>query len=84
MPWGKYRKVQNFSILIEKKVTKIDKNGNENLVTISYKIIVQKLWQRHYQILLINSQKELTKLKVNIDRFLECENVKDNFIKYKR
>ena len=77
-------KYKTFSILIEKKVTKIDKNGNENLVTISYKIIVQKLWQRHYQILLINSQKELTKLKVNSDRFLECENVKDNFIKYKR
>ena len=38
MSWGTYRKVQKiFSIPIEKEVTKIDKYGNESVVTISYK-----------------------------------------------
>ena len=31
-------KYKTFSILIEKEVTKIDKDGNESVVTISYKI----------------------------------------------
>ena len=35
MSWGKYRKVQLFSIPIEKEVTKIDKDGSESVVTIS-------------------------------------------------
>ena len=38
MSWGKYRREQNFSVLIEIEVTKIDKDGNESFVTISYKI----------------------------------------------
>ena len=29
MSWGKHRKVKNFSVPIEKEVTKIDKDGNE-------------------------------------------------------
>ena len=37
MSRGKYRKVQNFSVPIERKVTNIDKSGNESVVTISYK-----------------------------------------------
>ena len=49
---------ETFSVLIENEVTKIDKAGNESVVPISYKIkfiIVQDLWQLHYQILLIIS-----------------------------
>ena len=38
MPWGKHRKVQNFSIPIEKKVTNVDKDGTESVVTILYNI----------------------------------------------
>ena len=47
MSWRKYRKVQNFSIPIEKEVPiqknsntkiKIDKDANESVVTVSYKI----------------------------------------------
>ena len=38
MSWGKHRKVQTFSVPIEKKVVNIDKDGNESVVTISYKI----------------------------------------------
>ena len=37
MSWRKYRKVQNFSIAIEKEVTNIDKDGNESVANISYK-----------------------------------------------
>ena len=51
----------NYVILhcgIEKEVANIDKEGNESVVTISYKI--------HYQILLIISQKEFIKLNVKI------------------
>ena len=32
MPWVKCRKVQTFSVPIEKEVTKIDKDGNESVV----------------------------------------------------
>ena len=38
MFWGKQRKVQTFSVPIEKEMTKIDKDGNESVVTISCKI----------------------------------------------
>ena len=35
MSWAE---IQNFSIPVEKEVTNIDKDGNESVVTISYKI----------------------------------------------
>ena len=38
MSWGKHRKVQNFSVPIEKEVTNIDKDGNKSVVSISHKI----------------------------------------------
>ena len=38
MSWGKYRNVQSFSVPIENEVIKVDKGGNENIITISYKI----------------------------------------------
>ena len=45
---------------------------------------MQDLWQVHYQILLIISQKKFIKVKCkDCDCFLEYETVKDNFIKYK-
>ena len=31
MSWGKYRKVELFSVPIEKELTKIDKDGNESV-----------------------------------------------------
>ena len=34
----KHRKVQNFSIPVENEFTKIDKDGNDTVVTISYEI----------------------------------------------
>ena len=60
-------KYKDFSVLKEKEGTKIDKDGNESVITISYKIKCidsTNLWQVHYQILLIISQKEILKLKI--------------------
>ena len=60
-------KYKDFSVLKEKEGTKIDKDGNESVITISYKtkfIDSTNLWQGHYQILLIISQKEILKLKI--------------------
>ena len=44
---------KTFSPTMEIEVKNIDKDGNESAVTISYKktlLIVQDLWQVHYQI----------------------------------
>ena len=38
MSWGKHWKLQTFSISIKKKITKNDKDDNESVVNISYKI----------------------------------------------
>ena len=38
MSLGKYWKQKAFSVLIEKEVTKVYKEGNENITIISYKI----------------------------------------------
>ena len=38
MSWGNMEKYKTFSVPIEKEVTNIDKDGNESVVTISYKI----------------------------------------------
>ena len=38
MSQGKHGKVQNLSCSNRKKITKIDKDGNESIVTISHKI----------------------------------------------
>ena len=57
-------KYKNFSVPIEKEVIKIEKGGNESVATIS--LTVQHLWHIHYQILLIISQKEFTKINVRI------------------
>ena len=37
MPWRK-KKYKAFSVLLKKKITKIDKDANESVETISYKI----------------------------------------------
>ena len=38
MSCGKYIKVQNFFVPIEKEVIKINKDGHQSVVTVSYKI----------------------------------------------
>ena len=63
----------NFPVPIEKEITNIEKDNNEGIVKkVLYNkdnnlvLIVQDLWQVHYQILLIISQKESTKLNAKI------------------
>ena len=62
-------KNKTFSIPMEKEVIKIDKDENGSVITISLQkklLVVQDLWQLHYQILLIIPQKKFTKLNVKI------------------
>ena len=81
------KKYKTFSVPIEKEVTKIDKDGHENFVTIYYKIkfidtarfmatslsnLVDDLTERIYKV----------KCK-DCDYFLEYESVKDDLIKCK-
>ena len=68
---GNRQKYKTFSVLIEKKVRKIDKDGNENIITISYKVKLVDSPRfmksfKSYQILPIILQKEFTKLNINI------------------
>ena len=91
MSWGKHRKVhsnrETFSVPIEKEITKIDKNSNESVVTISYKIkFIDSA--RFMATLLSNFAYNLTegnrKTKCgDCDCFLEYESVKENSIEYK-
>ena len=46
---GKYRKIYYFSVPIKKQITKIDKDDNDKIVNILYKIPCQV----HYKFLLI-------------------------------
>ena len=76
-----------FSIPIEKGVTKIDKDVNESVVIIYYKV---KILQRARFIasswtnLVDNLIEGICKIKCkDYDCFLEYESVKDNSIKYK-
>ena len=70
MSWGKLIKVQNFSFPIEKEVLKIDKDGNESVATISYKIRFidsARFTTTSLSNLVDNlTQKEFTKLNVKI------------------
>ena len=63
----------NSFVPIEKEIINIEKDNNEGIVKkVLYDkdnnlvLIVQDLWQVHYQILLIISQKESTKLNAKI------------------
>ena len=84
---GKHRNVENvFFVLLEKETRKVDKDNNEDIITISYKkdlLIVQDLWQFHDQILPIKSQKGITKSNGNIATVFLNMRVKDYLIKYK-
>ena len=78
-------KCKTFSVPIG--VTKIDKDGNESVLTISYKIKFTDS-ARFMATSLLNCVDNLTegihKMECkNFDCFLECESVKENSIKYK-
>ena len=61
------KSTKHFSIPIEKEVIKIDKDGNEIVITISFKIkFIDNARQIHDQNLLIILQKKFIKLSVKI------------------
>ena len=75
---GKYK---TFSIPIEKEVTKIDKDGNESVVTISYKIKFidsARFMANSLSNLVDNLTEPIQKIKCkDCDCILECESVKE-------
>ena len=80
---------RTFSVLISKKVKKkrFDKDGNQSVITISYKIkfIDKRRFMANWLSNLVNNLAEgIHKIKCkDCDCFLEYEIVKDNLIKYK-
>ena len=80
-------KYKTFSILIEKEVSTIDKDGNESVVTISYKIKFidsARFIATILSNLVDNLTEEIHKIKCkDCYYFLEYESVKDNLIKYR-
>ena len=78
-----YRKYKTFSVPIEKVITKIDKDGNESVVTISYKIqfIDSARFMASSLSNLVNNFAEVVhkiKCNLNSNSFLEYESVNDN------
>ena len=62
-------KHKTFSVPIKKEITKINKDGNKSVVSISYKtkfIDSARFMQLHYQTLLIILQKKFIKINVKI------------------
>ena len=78
---------KNFSVPIKKEITKIDKSGNEIVVTISYKIKFidsARFMTTSLSNPVDNLAEGIQKIKCkDCDCFLEYESVKDNLIKYK-
>ena len=77
-------KYKTISVPIEKEITKIDKDGNESVVTISYKIKFIDgaiLTANSMSNLADNLVEEICKTKCkDFSSFLEYESVKDNLI----
>ena len=86
LSWGKSRKVHNFFCSNRKEVTKIDKEGNGNIITISYKVKFigsAKFMAISLSSLADNLVEEIHKIKCKTcDCFLEYESDKVNSIKY--
>ena len=85
MSWGKFRKSKSFFHSNTRKDTNIDKDGNENVVTISYKIkFIDSARNMASSNLVDNLAEGNHKIKFkDCDCFLEYQSVNDNLIKYK-
>ena len=82
----KTEKCKTFSVPI-KKPRKVNKDGNEDIITISYKIKFidsERFMSSSLSSLFDNLTQAISTIKCeDYDRFLEYKNVKDNSIKYK-
>ena len=87
MSWGKHKILQKFSLRIEKEVREINKNGNESVVTISYKIKFidgARFMVTSLSNLLDNLSEGIHKIECrDCDCFRKYESLKDTFIKSK-
>ena len=87
MSWGKHGKVLDLCCYNRNKVTKIDNDGNESVVAISYKIKVidsVRFIANSWSCLVHNLAQGIQKIKCkDCDCFLEYESIKDNSMKYK-
>ena len=87
MSWENTEKYKTFSIPIEKEVANSNKDGNESVVTISYKIkfIDSARFMATSLSNLVDTLTEgVDKIKCkDCDCFLEYESIMDNLIKYK-
>ena len=82
---SKQKKPKIFSVPIEKELKNVDKNGNENITTISYKteFINARIMACSLSIFVNNLTEGIQKIKCkDCNCFLDYESVKDNFIKY--
>ena len=81
-------KYKTFFVLIKKEVTNTDKDRNESIVTISYKIKIidsARIIAIAVLNLVDNLRQRIHRIKYKeCDFFLEYESVKDIVIKYKR
>ena len=76
----------NFSVPVQKAVTRIDKNGEEitkPYVTDYNLLIAQEFWQVHYQILLIILLNEFMKLNISMNMMIKYSKSKVDLIEYK-
>ena len=84
MSWEKYR--TTFSVPLEKEITNIDKDGNESIITTSYRIKFihsARFMTSSLSNLVDNLAEETREIKCkNWECFLECESVNDSLIKY--
>ena len=87
MSWRNTKEYKDVSLLIEKEVTKIDKGGNESVVTMPYEtklIDSARFMASSLSNLANNLVQEVHTIKCKVcGCFLEYESVKDNLMKYK-
>ena len=87
MSWENTEKYKPFAVPIEKQVAKIGKDGNESIVTLSYKIKFidsERFMATSLSNLVDNLTEGVHKIRCkDCDYFLEYEILKDNLIKFK-